>query len=43
VTVTSCAAADQRKIIEMIKPLTDKLYTEQTWAKPLTDKIRAIQ
>ena len=43
VTVTACSAADQQRIIEMIKPLTDKLYAEQAWAKPLTDKIRAIQ
>jgi tripartite ATP-independent transporter DctP family solute receptor len=43
VTVTSCSAADQQKIIEMIKPLTDKLYAEQAWAKPLTDKIRTVQ
>jgi tripartite ATP-independent transporter DctP family solute receptor len=43
VTVTPCSAADQQKIIEMIKPLTDKLYAEQAWAKPLIDKIRAVQ
>ena len=43
VTVTSCSSADQQRIIEMIKPLTDKLYSEQAWAKPLTDKIKAIQ
>lgn len=42
-TVTPASAADQQKIIEMIKPLTDKLYAEQAWAKPLTDKIRAIK
>lgn len=42
-TVTPCPAADQQKIIEMIKPLTDKLYKEQAWAKPLTDKIRAVK
>ncbi|MDR2450390.1 MAG: TRAP transporter substrate-binding protein [Candidatus Accumulibacter sp.] len=43
VTVTPCSAADQKRIIEMIKPLTDKLYAEQAWAKPLTDKIKAVQ
>jgi tripartite ATP-independent transporter DctP family solute receptor len=43
VTVTPCSAADQQKIIERIKPLTDKLYAEQAWAKPLIDKIRAVQ
>jgi len=42
-TVTPCSAADQQKIIEMIKPLTDKLYAEQAWAKPLTEKIRAVK
>jgi tripartite ATP-independent transporter DctP family solute receptor len=43
VTVTPCSVEDQQKIIEMIKPLTDKLYAEQAWAKPLTDKIKAVQ
>jgi tripartite ATP-independent transporter DctP family solute receptor len=42
-TVTTPSAADQQKIIDMIKPLTDKMYAEQAWAKPLTDKIRAIK
>jgi tripartite ATP-independent transporter DctP family solute receptor len=42
-TVTPCTAADRERIIEMIKPLTDKLYAEQPWARPLTDKIRAVQ
>ena len=42
-TVTPCSAEDQQKIIDMIKPLTDKLYKEQAWAKPLTDKIRAVK
>lgn len=40
-TVTPCSAEDQQ-IIDMIKPLTDKLY-RQAWAKPLTDKIRAVK
>ncbi|MDR2113402.1 MAG: TRAP transporter substrate-binding protein [Candidatus Accumulibacter sp.] len=43
VTVTPCSAADQQIIIDKIKPLTDKLYAEQAWAKPLTDKIKAVQ
>ncbi|MDR0378676.1 MAG: TRAP transporter substrate-binding protein [Candidatus Accumulibacter sp.] len=43
VTVTACSPEDQQKIIQMIKPLTDKLYAEQAWAKPLTDKIRAVK
>ncbi len=41
VTVTPCTAEDKAQIIEMIKPLTDKLYAEQPWAKELTDKIKA--
>ncbi|MDR1709488.1 MAG: TRAP transporter substrate-binding protein [Candidatus Accumulibacter sp.] len=43
VTVTPCSAEDQQKIIGLIKPHTDKLYAEQAWAKPLTDKIKAVQ
>ena len=42
-TVTSVTDADRQKIIEMLKPLTDKLYADHAWAKPLTDKIRAVQ
>lgn len=43
VTVTAVTDADRQKIIEMLKPLTDKLYADHAWAKPLTDKIRAVQ
>lgn len=42
-TVTPTSAADRQKIIDMIKPLTDKLYAEQAWAKTLTEKIRAVK
>lgn len=42
-TVTPLAEADRQKIIEMLKPLTDKLYADHQWAKPLTDKIKAVQ
>lgn len=42
-TVTTPTPADQQKIVDMIKPLTDKMYAEQAWAKPLTEKIRAIK
>ena len=42
-TITPCTAEDQAKIIQMIKPLTDKLYKDYSWAKPLTDKIRAVK
>ena len=39
-TVTECTAADQALIKEKIKPLTDKLFAEQAWAKELTEKIQ---
>lgn len=42
-TVTPTSPADRQKIIDTIKPLTDKLYAEQAWAKALTDKIRAVK
>lgn len=42
-TITPCTAEDQAQIIQMIKPLTDKLYKDYSWAKPLTDKIRAVK
>ena len=43
VTVSPCSDADRQKIIDMIKPLTDKLYADHAWAKSLTEKIRAVQ
>jgi tripartite ATP-independent transporter DctP family solute receptor len=43
VTVTPCTAEDQARIIAAIKPLLDKLYAENNWAKPLTDKVKAVQ
>ncbi|MDR2177472.1 MAG: TRAP transporter substrate-binding protein [Treponema sp.] len=43
VTVTPTTAADQARIIQMIQPLTDKLFAEHAWAKPLTDRIKAVQ
>jgi tripartite ATP-independent transporter DctP family solute receptor len=43
VTVTPTTAADQARIIQMITPLTNKLFAEHAWAKPLTDRIKAIQ
>ncbi|RFZ79938.1 C4-dicarboxylate ABC transporter substrate-binding protein [Lacrimispora amygdalina] len=43
VTVTECTPEDKEKIIEQIKPLTDKLYSENPWAKDLTEKIKAVQ
>jgi len=42
-TVTPTSQADRQKIIDTIKPLTDKLYAEQAWAKALTEKIRAVK
>jgi tripartite ATP-independent transporter DctP family solute receptor len=43
VTVTTTTAADQARIIQMIQPLTDSLFAQNAWAKPLTDQIKAIQ
>ncbi|MDR2662385.1 MAG: C4-dicarboxylate ABC transporter substrate-binding protein, partial [Treponema sp.] len=43
VTVTPTTAADQARIIQMIQPLTDSLFAQHAWAKPLTDRIKAIQ
>jgi tripartite ATP-independent transporter DctP family solute receptor len=43
VTVTPTSAADQARIIQMIQPLTDSLYSQYSWAKPLTDRIKAVQ
>jgi TRAP-type C4-dicarboxylate transport system substrate-binding protein len=43
VIVTTTTAADQARIIQMIQPLTDQLFAENAWAKPLTDRIKAIQ
>ncbi|WP_149554153.1 TRAP transporter substrate-binding protein [Treponema pectinovorum] len=40
-TITPCTAQDQALIQEKIKPLTDKLLKEQSWAKALTEKIKA--
>jgi TRAP-type transport system periplasmic protein len=41
IIVTPCSVEDRQRIITMIKPLTDKLYAEQLWAKDLTAKIKA--
>jgi tripartite ATP-independent transporter DctP family solute receptor len=43
VTVTPTTAADQQRIIEAIQPLLTSLYAQHAWAKPLTDRIKAIQ
>lgn len=43
VIVTACSPADQAQIIRAIKPLTDKLLSENDWAKSLTDKIKAVK
>jgi tripartite ATP-independent transporter DctP family solute receptor len=43
VTVTPTTAADQARIIQMIQPLTDSLFREHAWARPLTDRIKAVQ
>lgn len=41
-TVTECSAADLELIKQKIKPLTDKLYSEQSWAKDLTSRIQQV-
>ncbi len=41
-TVTPCTAADQEVIKQKIKPLTDKLLAEQTWAPALIEKINQL-
>lgn len=41
--VTPCSAEDKAKIIEKIKPLVDKLYSENSWAKDLTDKVNNVK
>jgi TRAP-type C4-dicarboxylate transport system substrate-binding protein len=43
VTVTPVTAADQARIIQMIQPLTDSLFSQYSWAKSLTDRIKAVQ
>jgi tripartite ATP-independent transporter DctP family solute receptor len=43
VTVTPVSAADQQRIIDAIQPTLNKLYAENDWAKPLTDKVKAVQ
>jgi TRAP-type C4-dicarboxylate transport system substrate-binding protein len=43
VTVTPTTADDQARIIRMIQPLTDGLFAEHSWAKPLTDRIKAVR
>ncbi|MFP5417312.1 MAG: TRAP transporter substrate-binding protein DctP [Actinomycetes bacterium] len=41
-TVTELTDADRERMIEKIKPTTDKLYADNAWATELTDKIRAV-
>jgi tripartite ATP-independent transporter DctP family solute receptor len=43
VTVTPVTATEQERIITAIQPTLNKLYTENTWAKALTDKVKAVQ
>jgi tripartite ATP-independent transporter DctP family solute receptor len=43
VTVTPVSAADQQRIIDAIQPTLNKLYAENDWAKPLTDKVKAVR
>lgn len=41
--VTACSPEDKAKIIEKIQPLIDKLYSENDWAKDLTDMVKNVQ
>ena len=44
VTVTACSAADQQRIITMIKPLTDQLLRDNaSWAPALIEKVKVVQ
>jgi tripartite ATP-independent transporter DctP family solute receptor len=43
VTVTPATAADQARILQAIQPLLNNLYAQNAWAKPLTDRIKAVQ
>jgi tripartite ATP-independent transporter DctP family solute receptor len=43
VTVTPVSAADQQRIIEAIQPTINRLYAENSWARALTDKVKAVQ
>jgi len=44
VTVTPCGADDQAKIIQAIKPLTDKLLSDNAaWAPALIEKVKAVK
>ncbi|MGI6733232.1 MAG: TRAP transporter substrate-binding protein [Anaerovoracaceae bacterium] len=42
-TVTPCTPEDQAIIIEKIQPLIDKLYSENSWAQDLTERVRNVQ
>lgn len=42
VTVNPFTAEDRERMITVIKPVTDKLYAENAWAKGLVDKIAAV-
>ncbi|MDR2659976.1 MAG: TRAP transporter substrate-binding protein [Spirochaetaceae bacterium] len=43
-TVTACSAADKERIITMIKPLTDKLLSDNAdWAPALVEKVKAVR
>jgi tripartite ATP-independent transporter DctP family solute receptor len=43
ITVTRTSATDQQRIIQAIQPLTDSLFAQYSWAKPLTDRIKGVQ
>lgn len=39
-TVTQITPEDQEKMVQMIKPVTDKLFAENPWAESLVSKIK---
>ena len=41
--VTPCSAEEQAKIIAAIQPTLNKLYSENAWAKDLTDKVKNVK
>jgi TRAP-type C4-dicarboxylate transport system substrate-binding protein len=42
-TITQTTPAVQAQIIQAIQPTLNRLYSENDWARPLTDKVRAVQ
>ena len=43
VTVTQCSETETNRIIQAIQPTLNKLYSENDWARALTDKVRNVR